>query len=56
MKLQKKKRENARKSPFFAYSAIGQVGRIFGRIISAETDRIFGRIFGIGRTLKGTLH
>ena len=33
------------------YRRIGQLGRIFGRIISAEFGRIFGRIFGIGRTL-----
>ena len=34
-------------SPFFDIRPIGQLHRIFGRIISAET----GRIFGIGRTL-----
>ena len=34
-------------SAVFYYRRIGQLGRIFGRIISAE----FGRIFGIGRTL-----
>ena len=32
---------------FYRVSAIGRTGRIFGRIISA----VFGRIFGIGRTL-----
>ena len=34
-------------SPISDIRPIGQLGRIFGRIISAET----GRIFGIGRTL-----
>ena len=38
-------------SAVFYYRRIGQLGRIFGRIISAEFGRIFGRIFGIGRTL-----
>ena len=34
-------------SAVFYSRRIGQLGRIFGRIISAE----FGRIFGIGHTL-----
>ena len=33
---------------FFAYRHIGRLGRIFGRTLSA----VFGRIFGIGRTLQ----
>ena len=33
--------------PFFGIRRFGQLGRIFGRIISVETGRIFGRIFGI---------
>ena len=52
----KKLRENGRKSPFFAYSVFGQVSRIFGRTISAETGRMFGirsytRYFGIKESL-----
>ena len=38
-------------SPISDIRPIGQLGRIFGRIISAETGRIFSRIFGIGRIL-----
>ena len=38
----------------FRYRRIGRLGRIFGTEYSAVFDRIFGRIFGIGRTLSNT--
>ena len=55
VKLDKNLREIGQKNCEFSsnywYRPIGHLGRIFGRIISAEVGRIFGRIFGIGRIL-----
>ena len=47
MKTTKIRRFSAKNYVKMAYSVFGQVDRIFGRIISAESGRIFGRIFGI---------
>ena len=41
--------------PFFDIRRFGQLGRIFGRIISAGNGRIFGRIFGIRSYTKTDL-